>query len=341
LIEIDGSYGEGGGQILRNAVALSVLNKKPVRINRIRANRPNPGIKAQHYISIKSISDLCNAKVDGLELGSQRLIFEPNEIKGGKFSFDIGTAGSVTLVLQAFILASINSEEKIEIHLNGGTDVKWSPSWDYFQHVFLSLLKKFGLNLKAELIKRGYYPKGGGEVKLEIKPMKKILPLSLNIVEKYSQVNGIINISNLPERIATRIKHSAIKTLLKNNVFSRLEVEKNISLSTGVGITLWSQTEDTVIGKSILGERGVSSEMVGQSAAEKIISEINANATLDTHAFDQILPYMVLAKSAGKSNCFVKEVSNHASTNMWLLKHFFDVEFDAVQTDSNIRISVI
>ncbi|RLI64006.1 MAG: RNA 3'-phosphate cyclase, partial [Candidatus Asgardarchaeum californiense] len=128
MIEIDGSYGEGGGQILRNTVALSTITKKPVKIVNIRANRPNPGIKAQHYVAIKSIQELCDARVEGLEIGSSELTFYPGEIKGGKYRFDIGTAGSITLVFQAFILASVKTKNPIKITLTGGTDVKWSPT---------------------------------------------------------------------------------------------------------------------------------------------------------------------------------------------------------------------
>ena len=142
MLHIDGSQGEGGGQILRNAVALSVLTNKPVEIENIRANRPNPGIKAQHYIAIKSIQELCNAETKGLEVGSDKLIFSPGEIKGGRHKFDIGTAGSIVLVFQASILASLNISEPVTINVTGGTDVRWSPSWDYFEHVFLPLIKK-------------------------------------------------------------------------------------------------------------------------------------------------------------------------------------------------------
>ena len=156
MIDIDGSYGEGGGQILRNAVALSTLTKKPVHISKIRANRPNPGIKAQHYVAIKIISDLCDADVKGLEIGSSDILFKPGELKGGVHKFDIGTAGSITLVYQACILACMDCKEQVTIRLTGGTDVKWSPSWDYFKYVFLPLLNNMGIKIYPQLILRGY-----------------------------------------------------------------------------------------------------------------------------------------------------------------------------------------
>jgi len=142
LLHIDGSYGEGGGQILRTAVALSVLTKTPLEINNIRANRPKPGIKSQHYTAIKIMEELCNAETDGLTIGSSNLTFSPGKITSGDYHFDIGTAGSIMLVLQACILCSLRTNSPITLKVTGGTDVKWSPSWDYFKHVFLTLIKK-------------------------------------------------------------------------------------------------------------------------------------------------------------------------------------------------------
>lgn len=340
MLEIDGSYGEGGGQILRTAVALSVITKKPIRIKNIRANRPNPGIKPQHYVAIKSISDICNAKTNGLEIDSSNLEFLPKKVKGGEYKFDIGTAGSTILVFQACILASLKTNEPLTITLTGGTDVKWSPSWDYFKHVFLPLIRKTGVSVNARLIKRGYYPKGGGEALLTIHPNKKIQPLQLDKKQEFSKVNGIINISNLPDHISNRIKHATIKTLFKKNLRSSIEIEQTSSLSSGTGITLWTQTEDTVMGSTVLGERGVSSEEVGETTALNLLREIESDATLDVHAFDQLIPYMAISRNIGYSSCIVCELSSHAKTNMWLIKQFFDVNFEAKQSEYNIAITV-
>ncbi len=338
LLQIDGSYGEGGGQILRNAVALSTLTKKPVKITNIRANRPNPGIKPQHYISIKSIQDICNAKTTGLEIGSSTLSFTPGDFKGGKYKFDIGTAGSITLVFQACILASILSMKSVTIKLNGGTDVKWSPSWDYFINVFLPLLKKMGVSVETKLINRGYYPKGGGEAEIIINPCKKIKPLRLDSFQEFSDVKGVINIAGLPDHISTRMKHSAIKLLLKENFLSNIEIQRFSSLSQGAGITLWIESKNSIIGSTVLGERGLSSEEVGKTAGLNLLSEIQSHSTLDIHAFDQILPYMALAE--GTSSCFVKELSNHANTNIWLIKQFLDVDFEAKNKEDNFKITI-
>lgn len=339
-MQVDGSYGEGGGQILRTAVAFSALTKKPVKITNIRANRPNPGIKPQHYVAIKSIKELCNAETEELEIGSSNLKFMPGDIKGGEYKFDIGTAGSITLVFQACILSSLKTKKPITIRLTGGTDVKWSPSWNYFEYVFLPLIQKMGLSVNAKLIKRGYYPKGGGEAVITINPCKDILPLQLDKKQEFTEVNGIIHIANLPDHIGTRMKGAVIKTLLKKNLKTSLKIEKTTSLSTGTGITLWTQSKDTVLGSTVLGEKGVSSEKVGNAAAIGLTHEIESGATLDVHAFDQILPYMAMAKEEGGSTCIVREVSSHAQTNVWLIKQFFNVQVESTQIDETVAITV-
>jgi RNA 3'-phosphate cyclase len=340
LIHVDGSQGEGGGQVLRNAVALSVLTDKPVEIEKIRANRPNPGIKAQHYIAIKSIQDLCNADAKGLEVGSDKLTFIPGEIKGGNHKFDIGTAGSIVLVFQACILACLNITEPVTLNVTGGTDVRWSPSWDYFENVFLPLVNKMNFSVESKLIKRGYYPKGGGEAEITIKPTGGLKPLKLDGEPEYNKVKGVISLANLPDHISTRMKHSVIKTLLKRDLNASVDIQKTYSLSAGTGIALWVKSKNALLGSSFLGERGIPAEKVGENAATDILNDIDSEATIDIHAFDQILPYMVLARNNGDSSCIVRSVSGHAQTNIWLLKQFYDVDIELFQEDDNFKVLV-
>jgi len=338
VLEIDGSYGEGGGQILRNAVALSTITNKPIKIINIRANRPNPGIKAQHYVAIKSIKELCNAETKGLDIGSSELTFIPGEFKGGDYKFDIGTAGSITLAFQAIILASLKSDTEIKVKITGGTDVKWAPTWDYFQYIFIPLIKKIGVLVDVKLIKRGYYPKGGGEATITIHSSSQFNPIKLDIEIEFTLVKGIVNIGQLSNDISRRIKHSAIKTLLKSNLQSDIRVEEDPTLSPGCGITLWTESDDVILGSSVLGERGVASEEIGRNVANNLLSEIDSNSTIDIYAFDQLLPYLAISK--GNSSCIVKKISNHAQTNMWLIKQFIDTKFEAKQEENNIKINI-
>lgn len=340
MLEIDGSYGEGGGQILRTAVALSALNNIPIKIINIRANRPDPGIKPQHYVAIKSVKELCNAETTGLEVGSSSLIFTPGEIKGGTYKFDIGTAGSMVLVFQTCILASLKSKESMTIKLRGGSDVKWAPSWDYFYYVFLPLIKKIGIKVDAKLTRRGYYPIGGGEAEITINPNTDIKQLKFNEKQIFSDIKGIIHVSGLPEHISTRIKHAAIKELLKNNFKADIKIEQTTSSSPGTGLTLWVESKDTVLGSTVLGERGITSEQVGQKAANNILNEIISDANLDVHAFDQLLPYMVIPNKKDVSSYVVRELSSHASTNIWVLKQFFKLDFKVTQNEKNVTVKI-
>ena len=340
MLQIDGSYGEGGGQILRNAVALSLLTKKPVWIKNIRAKRPNPGIKAQHHTAISCMKNICNAETEGLSIGSSSLKFTPGDLQGGEYRFDIGTAGSMTLVFQACILCSLKTREPVIIRLAGGTDVKWSPSWDYFVHVFLPLIYKMGVVTDTNLIRRGYYPKGGGEAVLTIHPHKKILPLQIDEKQDFTGIEGIIHIADLPDHIGKRMKHAAIKTFMKKNITSSIKIERTQALSMGVCITLWSHSDNTVLGSTVLGEKGVSSEKIGETAALQLLREIDLGATLDVYAIDQMLPYMVFARDSGKSSCIVRSLSNHTKTNMWLIQQFFDTEFEIVEQYKTVKLVI-
>ena len=335
MINIDGSYGEGGGQILRNTVALSILFDQDVKINNIRSNRPNPGIKPQHYTAIDIIKKISNAKTNGLKIGSSNLSFSSSEIDGGSYEFDIGTAGSIVLVFQACLLSFLKSKKKIEIKLKGGTDVRWSPSWDYFENVFLQLLKKMGISVKSKLIKRGYYPKGGGEAILTIEPCKNIRPFNINKKQEFKDIQGIINLSNLPDHIASRMKHSSIIKIIENSYNASIEIKKVDSLDSGTGITLWSRSKDSILGKTKIGEKGVSAEIIGENTAYSLINEIQSGATIDTNMIDQIIPYMFLANNDKPSICSVKNLSSHSTTNIWLLNQFVKKKNILIITNEN------
>lgn len=323
MIEIDGSYGEGGGQILRSAIALSAVTGKGVRITKIRANRPNPGLSHQHITAIKSVARICNAEVKGLVKGSRIVEFLPDEIKGGKFRFDVGTAGSVTLVLQACFLPSIFAKHSITLQITGGTDVKWSPPIDYFSNVFLRLLNRIGIDSNCTLIRRGYYPKGGGEIEVEIEPARELKSLCLKERGELKGIQGVVHASNLPEHIPKRIKYSVLKKFLGYEVELREGTEK--ALSAGVGIVLWAEFENTVLGANCLGERGVPAEKVGESVSDDLLRLLNTKATLDNYAVDQILPYLPFCRESSEFLCL--ELSEHAKTNIWVIRQFVDAEF--------------
>lgn len=321
MLSIDGSYGEGGGQILRTAVSLSLITHTPIKITHIRENRPNPGIKSQHYTALSIMKLLCQATTEGLEIGSPTLSFTPDSIASGYFHFDVGTAGSMILVFQTCIPCALHIQTPIILTLKGGTDVKWSPSWDYFNFVFLPLLKRCGLQVEASLLKRGYYPKGGGEAVLTIHPCQTLNGIIFDEPVQYKTVEGRVHLGNLAQPIGIRMKHEVMKLLLKDSIQTDITIDSQLTLSSGAGITLWSANDKGMLGCSELGEKGVPAETVASTAVQIILHDILIGASLDEHLFDQILLYLVLAK--GTSIFYVKTISSHAETTMWLIQQFF------------------
>ncbi len=322
MIEIDGSYGEGGGQIVRTSVALSAVTGKSVLIKRIRQGRPKPGLATQHAQAIKTLGQICNAETKGAEPGSSEVLFCPQEIRGGSRRVKIGTAGSVTLLMQCLLPALLHANERTSLHVQGGTDVQWSPTVDYFQNVFLPALSLFGAKASLQLLKRGYYPRGQGEVLLEVEP-SLLKPAHISY-EPFNpaqdRVRGISHCSNLPQHVAERQSASAIEDLQKAGYEAEVLQEISRLASTGSGITLWWEGK----GASSLGERGLPAETVGVRAAEKMIQELASPAAVDAHLADQLIPYLALAGGSYS----VREISRHTKTNIWTAGLFLDAKFE-------------
>jgi RNA 3'-phosphate cyclase len=339
MLEIDGSYGEGGGQIVRYAAAFATYTHTPIHITNIRANRPNPGIRPQHYAALNFLEQLCNAETEGLNIGSEEVLFTPGKVTPGSYDYDIGTAGSIALVYQACLLAVCDINEPLTISLVGGTDVRWAPSWDYFTHVFLPTLHTLGITTDAQLIRRGYYPKGGGKAQITIYPSKKISAFKNGEEPHYNEIKGKIHYAQLPDHIPQRIKHTVQKYAVKHDFEISLEIEKNINtISPGTGLTLWTRSNKSYLGASQPGERGTRAEELGNLVVTELFQQIENEATVDIHLFDQILPYMALSKKP--SYCRVSTISTHAKTTMWLMKQFFDVNFKLASEETYVDVMV-
>jgi len=320
MIEIDGSHGEGGGQLLRTSLALSIITGKSVYINNIRAGRPTPGLKPQHYSFISLLKTIANADVNGLRLGATEITFNPGMVKEGNYQFDVGTAGSIVLLYQAAILSCLKNEQPITLRVKGGTDVKWAPSWDYFTNVFLQALQAMGITISYELHRRGYYPKGGGLATIMIQPVKSISALTWDNPLETTDVYGIIHSGNLPNHIGKRMKNACLQLLIPHNLKGHLTIEQKSSPSPGTGITLFTRTQSGCIGSVGLGQRGVPAELIAKQTTEKFISYMQSESTVDSFLFDQILPFLTLGKN--DSTLRVEKLSNHAKTHMWLLEQF-------------------
>jgi len=339
LIEIDGGYGEGGGQILRMAVAFSALTGKDVRIFNIRANRPKPGLANQHLTSIRSVAELSGAKVENLHKGSMEVHFVPGELSGGDFRFDIGTAGSVPRVLQACLLPALSSGRGCRISVTGGTDVKWSPPWDYFEHVFLPVLRRIGGDVTVEKVRRGYYPRGGGHVRVTVNPCKELTGQEWTDLPSVERIDGFVHVGNLPGHILERMERalSGLEDVAETTI--RTEgLKEDRATGQGGAVVLRAVAGDVILGSDALAERGVKAEEVARNAADALLRERDAGATADMHLSDQILPYLAIAD--GPSTFAVKEITGHAKTHMWLLEKFLDVSFQTRKLDGRWRIEI-
>ena len=328
MIEIDGSYGSGGGQVLRTACALSVITKKPCYIFNVRKNRPNPGLRPQHLLGIKALSQLCNGRLEGDKIGSKEIKFYPSEIKACDLSIKIETAGSITLVLQTLIPPALFVKEPIKIKFSGGgTDTFFSPTIDYFRYVFLKILGKIGPKIEINIFKRGYYPEGGAQVEVEIFPsqLKNFDLLNRGKLEKITAISGASEFLK-DKKVAERQLAGAREILGKLNLPIEEKIEYYPTQCPGSHICLVAEFENTIIGVDNLGKLGKPAEEVGKEAALKLLEEQKSGACLDKHLADQLLPYIALA--SGKSQITVSEITNHCKTNIWVIEKFIDGKFE-------------
>ncbi len=323
MIEIDGSYGEGGGSVLRIATALSAVTSKPVHVTNIRSGRPKPGLMAQHMNAVKAVADLSNASVEGLEIGSTEITFYPESLSGGTYKIDVGTAGSISLILQAFMIPAVFAVGPVKIRITGGTDIRWAPSVDYVVNVKLPILRLMGYNAHVDIIQRGYYPRGGGILELEVDPITRLKPLNVSDLT-FDGIYGISNSVNLPIHIAERQAQSAKNMLRDEGYKSEIIIENSQNaIGPGSSIFLWTNGLTPVSG-SALGEPGKKAEKVGYEAAKKILYHISRKSAIDKYMGDQLIPYMALA---GNSNIKTAELTQHALTNIHITEKFINKKF--------------
>ena len=328
MIEVDGNYLEGGGQILRTAVSLSAITKKPCRVFSIRKGRTKPGLAYQHLLGIRALSQLCDGKLEGDFIGSKEISFFPGEIKSKKLYIKIETAGSLPLVLQTLIPVAMFAQKPIDIIFNGGaTDTFFSPTIDYFQKVFLKILEKVGGKVEITVRKRGYYPEGGAEMEVKVHPTNL---KSLQLLER-GNLKKILSLSGASEflknkKVAERQLAGVREVLGKLKLPIEEKVEYYKTRSPGSQICLAALFENTVIGADNLGKLGKRAEDVGKEAALELLKEQKTGACLDKHLADQILVFMALSK--GKCSVTVSEITNHCKTNIWVVEKFIDGKFE-------------
>ncbi|WP_417740572.1 RNA 3'-terminal phosphate cyclase [Rosistilla oblonga] len=337
MIEIDGSRGEGGGQILRTSLALSMVTGQPVRFVNIRAARSRPGLLRQHLTGVKAAAAVSGAKVDGDRLGSTTLTFEPSKIQAGDYHFAIGSAGSCLLVLQTILPALMIADGPSRVDLEGGTHNPFAPPFEFLELSFLPLLKEIGPEVRMTLDRPGFYPAGGGRCNAAITPAEKLQPIELIQRGKLLNREALAIVSRLPAKIAARELETAARTLGWPK--STLKVEP-VTTSPGPGNALllsvsYENVTEVVTG---FGDVKVSAERVAKRAAGELKKYLNGTAPVGSHLADQLLLPLAMA-GGGQFRC--QQTTQHTLTNIETIKMFLDLEIDVQpQEDESVLIRV-
>ncbi len=356
MIEIDGSYGEGGGQILRTTLFLSCILKVPVRIRNIRSRRERPGLRHQHLWVVKALKDICSAKVEGAKLGSQEVTFVPGRLKGGSYEVDFGTAGSISLFLQAVLPVTLFVPGEVEVSITGGTEVPGGPTIDWFRFVYLTYLLSIPDFVRVELLQRGYMPAGGGKVVLKVRSGLKEDLRSLKEIREFLKerrgpfkgLEGEVKRAHL-----LSVAHSSLRDrkVVERQVLGSLEVWKGTglpepevyrqyvsALSVGTSVTMWVEDEEgNVMGADSLGRKGKPAEKVGGECAEKLLEDIKSGASVDRHLADHLVPWIGLVGGRIK----VPEFTGHLLTNLWVTERFLGEGTFTVRREENLVEAVV
>jgi RNA 3'-terminal phosphate cyclase (ATP) len=369
IVEIDASYGEGGGQILRSALTLSVLTRTPVHLRNIRSNRRNPGLAPQHLTVVRSLAQIAQAEVEKDRLRSTEIVFHPRSMpQHGAYSFDVNesaqgsSAGSVTLIFQALLLPLCFAPGNSHLELAGGTHVAWSPPYDYLIDVYLPTLAKMGIQADCSLERWGFYPAGGGRMSAEIESLpifEKIRPSealedpsspsrseeerglsSLQMIERgdLKRIRGRAVASNLPAHIPQRMTNRARNLLADRGIQAQIEPLRVRGVGPGAGIFLIAEYEKALAGFSSIGERGKPSERVAEEAVERFTAYDTCECAVDRYLADQLLLPMALA--GGRSEMTVAEVSQHLITNAYIIRLFTDARI-TIHGEKNERGHVL
>ncbi|MBI2137319.1 RNA 3'-terminal phosphate cyclase [Candidatus Woesearchaeota archaeon] len=347
MIEVDGSYHEGGGQILRTALGLSALTGQAFEAVNIRRDRPSPGLRPQHLSCVKAVAELCDGSFEGAEVSSSALKFYPRSMKSRTLSVDIGTAGSVTLLLQSLLLPVIFGGKALRVKVSGGTDVPFSPPSDYFGNVLLPHLRKFCSKVGFDVLRRGFVPAGGGRVEFSCASKFSLGDYgSFSDFLKGLRANPAVMVNLPAQGKLLHVKGSSVASadLQKAGVAERqaaaagmslssLKVPVSISssysesVSTGSVIVLWAVFSDgsdtshvnpVILGSSRLGGRGKRAEDVGREAASGLLQELSSKAPVDRHLADQLLPFLALAGGS----FMVPELTPHCLAGIYTIEKF-------------------
>jgi RNA 3'-terminal phosphate cyclase (ATP) len=323
-ILIDGSIGEGGGQIFRTSLTLSLLTGKPFHISNIRAKRSSPGLRAQHLMALEACQAVSNAKVGGGFQGSQEVNFQPRAVKPGNYSFKISTAGSASLVMQTIFLPLAMASSDSHVTVQGGTHVSWSPPFQYLDWQWFYWLKEIGFQGKLNLIRCGYFPAGGGEINCHIQPAKSLRPISFTDRGKLIQIRGISGASNLPKDIPNRQRNRFVNKM--GSFYPLNDIRATLVPGSGKGsfLVILIEFENSTACFSALGEKGKRSEDVADEVVNQVELFMNNQGCVDSFLPDQLL--IPLSLVSGKSIIHTSEVTYHLVTNAKVVQQFLPVD---------------
>jgi RNA 3'-terminal phosphate cyclase (ATP) len=318
MLQIDGSQGEGGGQVLRTALAMSLVTRTPFQMVNIRAKRPKSGLRRQHALAVQAAAQVGRGRVQGGEIGAQALVFEPGEVTPGEYHFAVGSAGSTTLVLQTILPALLRAAGPSKLILEGGTHNPMAPPFEFLQRAFLPVVERMGFKVRATLERPGFYPAGGGKMIVEIQPTASPKRLDVAARGPVRRCMAIATVSALPRHIAERELAEVRRQLGWEEEYCLIE-EVPDPRGPGNVLTLVVESEEVTEVFAGFGERGVRAEQVAAKLAREVKRYLAADVPVGEHLADQLMLPMVVA---GGGSFRTLPLSLHATTNLWVIEQF-------------------
>lgn len=325
MIHIDGAARSGSGTIVRLSIALACLLGQELHLTNIRAKREKPGLQPQHLKAVQACAQMCQAHTQGLALGAREMVFSPGgKIRGGRYQWDIGTAGSTTMLAMAVLPLACFADGETTFRVSGGLFQDMAPSALHMQNVLLPLLGRLGVEAELSIVRPGYVPRGGGIIEIEVKPLANALaPLQLMRQGQVRQMRGVALSSHLEERkVSHRMAETCQRYLKGKGYEARIDATyDDTAPQAGACLALWAETDTgCILGADQAGKRGRSSEEIGRYVAESLLEDLASGATVDRHLADQLILYAALAQ--GESRYVIPRPTEHVDTNMWLVESF-------------------